>query len=130
MRQILCSLCICFAVTTGANAQNITAKLIHLHDDLHLGAAQENGWRAYTDAIAPDPQAEARHHATQQLLGELTTPRRIALIDATMQADIADMRRQGDAVAAFYATLSPDQQKIFDRETNPETQLQSDPSND
>jgi len=48
---------------------------------------------------------------------QLKTPRRIALIDATMDQDVADFRRKGEAVTAFYARLTPDQQVIFDRET-------------
>ena len=51
------------------------------------------------------------------MLPQLTTPRRIALIDAAMERDVADFRRQGDAVTAFYGRLAPDQQAIFDRET-------------
>jgi hypothetical protein len=36
-----------------------------------------------------------------------------------MAADEADFHRYGAAVTAFYATLSPEQQRTFDRETLP-----------
>jgi hypothetical protein len=100
-------------------AQAVSAELIRLHDDLHLTVAQEADWRDYTRAIAPDPQSEARHRATQEMLPLIPTPRRIALIQATMAQDEADFRRQGAAVIAFYGKLTPDQQRTFDRETLP-----------
>jgi hypothetical protein len=34
-----------------------------------------------------------------------------------MRSDLQEMERRGDALKAFYATLSPDQQATFDRET-------------
>jgi hypothetical protein len=35
------------------------------------------------------------------------------------EENLAGMRRRGDAQKTFYATLSPQQQKIFDRDTLP-----------
>jgi hypothetical protein len=104
-------------MASGAGAQTPPDALLRLHDALNLTADQEDAWRGYTAAIAPSREAAARREATQEMLPKLTTPRRIALIDATMEQDVADFRRQGDAVTAFYARLTPDQQAIFDRET-------------
>lgn len=101
----------------GALAQQPPAGLDQLHDALHLSAAQEPAWRAYTSALTSNEGAEARHHATQQLLPTLPTPRRIALIDATMEQDLVDLRRQGQAVDVFYNQLTPQQQQVFDRQT-------------
>ncbi|WP_293383411.1 Spy/CpxP family protein refolding chaperone [Phenylobacterium sp.] len=100
-------------------AQAVNADLIRLHDELHLTETQEPAWRDYTNAIAPDPQTEARHRATEELLPMVPTPRRIALIEATMAQDDLAFRKQGEAVKAFYALLTPEQQKVFDRETLP-----------
>ena len=97
--------------------QPVTAELIRLHDDLRLSDDQEGAWRAYTLAIAPSPDALARHRATSELLPLVPTPRRLALIEATMLQDSLDFKRQSVAVNAFYATLTPDQQKVFDRDT-------------
>ncbi|HEY2753539.1 Spy/CpxP family protein refolding chaperone [Phenylobacterium sp.] len=99
--------------------QAVTAKLIRLHDELRLSDGQEGAWHDYTMAIAPDPQAIARHRATTELLPLVPTPRRIALIEATMAQDAIDFRRESAAVSAFYARLTPQQQQIFDRETLP-----------
>lgn len=103
----------------GAGEQAISADLIRLHDDLQLTDSQETAWRAYTTAIAPNPETEARHQATSQLLPLVPTPRRIALIEATMAQDDQDFRRQGAAVNAFYGQLTPEQQQVFDRDTLP-----------
>lgn len=97
----------------------VSAQLARLHADLRLTPAQEAAWAAYTGAIAPSAEVEARHRATDRMLPSLTTPRRIALIAATMAADEADFRKQGAAVNAFYDQLTPAQQKTFDDETLP-----------
>lgn len=130
MRLFLSSLCVALGLTLaqagGAAAQQAPQRLSQLHDALHLTADQEAAWRAYAAAVTPDPMAQARHQATEKMIPGLTTPRRIALIDATMAQDIDEFRRQGQAVDAFYARLTPDQQKTFDRETVPAAP----PSND
>jgi hypothetical protein len=115
---LILSLCVPGAALAAQQA--VTAELIRLHDALHLTAAQEAAWTRYTQAIAPNSQAEARHQAADSLMSTLTTPRRIALISATMAADEADFRRYASAVTAFYGTLTPSQQLTFDRETLPQ----------
>jgi hypothetical protein len=107
-----------FAVWAGA-ASAQAPDLSALHDALHLTAPQEDAWRAYTSAIAPDPEAAARHRAAAMMIPTLPTPRRVDLIDAEMAEDQAVVRRQGEAVKAFYATLTPEQQRAFDRQTAP-----------
>ena len=117
----------CLGVMTGGAAlagqppgeQPVTAELIRLHDDLRLSDGQEADWRAYTLAVAPSRDMIARHRATSELLPLVPTPRRIALIEATMAQDNLDFKRQSAAVNAFYGKLTPDQQKVFDRETLP-----------
>jgi periplasmic protein CpxP/Spy len=118
---MILSLCFCLAVGSGALAQTQSQtseeRLSRLHDSLNLSAAEEPAWRDYVAALASNQQAPARRRATQELLPQLTTPRRIALIDATMQQDLADLHREGQAVLTFYNRLTPDQQRIFDRDT-------------
>lgn len=120
-------LSLCLAMASGAFAQTQTPaeRLNRLHDSLNLSAAEDPAWRDYVAAVAANPQGPARRRATQQLLPTLTTPRRIALIGATMEQDVADLRRQGQAVLSFYSHLTPDQQAIFDRATVPPAPDQS-----
>ena len=118
MRAMALGLGVAAIFATSAIAQQgPTPANTALHEALGLTAAQEQDWRTYTSAMTASPELVARHHATDLLLPQLTTPRRIALIEATMAADDADWRRQGQAVNAFYARLTADQQRIFDRET-------------
>lgn len=120
MRWALVSLSLCLLPFAAMAAEPaVDAQLTRLHDDLRLTPSQEAAWSAYTRAIAPNPELEARHRATDQMLPSLTTPRRISLIAATMAADEADFRKQGAAVSAFYEDLTPQQQKTFDAETAP-----------
>jgi hypothetical protein len=108
---------VCLTLAGAAAADPMSPD--ELHSSLHLTPAQEPAWRAYQAAISPDPAARTRQQATQMLLPTLTTPRRIDLLDAQMDATLAAMRRQGEAVKAFYATLTPAQQHAFDAATAP-----------
>lgn len=92
-------------------------QLSQLHDALRLSPQQEPAWRAYAASLAPDPAMEARRRSAAEMMPKLTTPRRVDLINAEMAQDMASMRRQGEAVKAFYAQLSPQQQSTFDRIT-------------
>jgi hypothetical protein len=51
---------------------------------------------------------------------QIPTPRRLALMEATMADELADFRRERAAVEAFYNRLTPDQQRTFDRDTAPQ----------
>jgi hypothetical protein len=90
-----------------------------LHDSLHLTAAQEPAWQSFQAASQPDPQQAARSRAAQAMLPHLTSPQRVDLSIAAMEADLQTMQARGAALKAFYATLSPGQQQIFDRQTLP-----------
>ncbi len=127
MRRSILAICLCLAVPSWGMAQasgsgDMRQSLSRLHDELHLSAAQEAAWRSYEAAIEGDAQADARRRSAGQLLPTLPTPRRIALIDATMTSDLADFRRQSQAVLAFYNQLTGAQQKTFDRVTLPPRQ--------
>lgn len=107
------------AASAQQGPQPVNAALIRLHDDLRLSSDQEGDWKEYTLAVAPNADVLARHRATSELLPLVPTPRRIALLEATMAQDSLDFKRQGAAVDAFYGKLSPEQQRVFDRDTQP-----------
>jgi hypothetical protein len=122
MRWAFLTLSLCLTPAAAAAQPldtTVTPQLSRLHAALQLSPAQEPAWTAYTRAISPNPDVEARHRATDSLLPTLPTPRRIALIAATMQADEADFRHQGVAVNAFYLQLTPSQRRTFDDQTLP-----------
>ena len=103
----------------GGDAQS---EIANLHAALRLTAGQEAAWRTFVAASQPDAQQQARERSAQQMLPGLTAPQRVDLSLAAMEADIDTLRERGRALKAFYATLTPAQQKVFDRETVPNQQ--------
>ena len=101
---------------------DVQSQLASLHAALQLNAGQEAAWRAFAAASGPDPQQQARERSAQQMLPGLTSPQRVDLSLAAMEADLDSMRERGRALKAFYASLTPAQQKIFDSQTLPRQQ--------
>ncbi len=87
---------------------------------LKLTTAQEGAWTTFTAAIKPPADMFARR-ADFEALAKLPTPERIDKMNALHTQHVADMNtamaKRGDATKAFYATLTPEQQKVFDAST-------------
>ena len=86
---------------------------------LKITPAQEGAWTAFTAAMQPPADKDARPASGQRAeLDKLTTPQRIdkmrEIRTQRMTAMTALMDKRGDAAKAFYAALSPEQQKTFD----------------
>ena len=93
-----------------------------LHAALHITPQQESAWAAYR-AAAPSPAVtEQRRNAAAQMFPTLTSPRRIDLVEAEMRQELTELQRQSAALKALYATLSPEQQRVFDERTLPPEQ--------
>ena len=121
MRTLITGVCLGLVLAgTAAAQQPASSELSKLHDDLRLTSAQAGAWQQYVAAMDDGGQMQARRQAAEQMLPQIPTPRRLALMDATMSDELADFRRQSAAVQAFYARLTPDQQRIFDRDTAPQ----------
>jgi periplasmic protein CpxP/Spy len=88
-----------------------------LHDALRIRPDQEQAWQSFQRASTPSDQDDAQHRDTYERMGQLRAPQRMDLAIQMMRSDLQGMERRGDALKAFYGTLSPDQQAIFDRET-------------
>ena len=82
---------------------------------LQLTPAQEPAWNGFVQSMQPN--AEPRHARLDwQGMDKLTTPERIDRMRAMHAQRGAEMERRGEAVKAFYAQLTPAQQKTFDAE--------------
>lgn len=80
---------------------------------LQLTPAQEPAWNGFVQSMQPN--AEPRHARLDwQGMDKLTTPERIDRMRAMHAQRGAEMERRGEAVKAFYAQLTPAQQKTFD----------------
>jgi hypothetical protein len=84
---------------------------------LKLTPAQEGAWTTYIAAMKPPADLVAKR-AEHDELAKLPTPERIDKMKALRTQHMADMTaamdKRGDATKAFYATLTPEQQKTFD----------------
>lgn len=90
---------------------------------LKITPAQEGAWTAFTASMQPPARmmgGERPLAAQHAELASLTTPERIdkmkALRTERMAQRNAEMDKRGEATKAFYAALSPEQQKTFDTE--------------
>lgn len=101
----------------GAQQPSDTMYLNRLHSDLGLNQAQESAWQAFQQAYRVDPRDMAQEREAEQRMPSLTGPQRMDLAIQMAEQDLAGMRRRGEALKAFYATLSPEQQRTFDRDT-------------
>jgi hypothetical protein len=122
LRAATVSILAALALSPAAYAQSRAPDLHRLHDALNLSAAQEEAWNAFQTASEPNPQDEARDRTAAQMMSGLHAPQRVDLSIAAMKADLDTLEHRGEALKTFYATLSPDQQTVFDRETAPREQ--------
>lgn len=89
---------------------------------LSITPAQEGAWTRFTAAMQPPARMMGERPMAGQRaeLAKLTTPERIdkmrALRTQRMAEMTAEMDKRGEATKAFYAALSPEQQKTFDAE--------------
>lgn len=92
-----------------------------LKAQLKLTAAQEGAWTTYTAAMKPPADLITKRLAERAELDKLSTPERIDKMKALRTQHMADMNAamdtRGDATKAFYATLTPEQQTVFEANT-------------
>lgn len=91
-----------------------------LKAQLKLSPAQEAAWTTFTAAMKPSGAMLANRPDHAQLAKQ-TTPERIDAMQALHTRRMADMSaamtQRGEATKAFYAVLTPEQQKVFDAST-------------
>lgn len=91
-----------------------------LKAQLKLTPAQEGAWTTFTAAMKPTGAMLANRPDREQL-AKLSTPERIDTMQALHTKRMADMTaamaQRGEATKAFYAVLTPEQQKAFDAST-------------
>ena len=90
---------------------------------LKITPAQEAAWATYTAAMQPPEHMAMGAGPTPEQRAEfdkLSTPERIDKMRALRNQRMAEMNaamdKRGEATKAFYAALTPEQQKTFDAE--------------
>jgi protein CpxP len=81
---------------------------------LKLTNEQEAAWKDYSTAL--QGPKKARPQLDQAEWAKLTTPERMDKMLALRTEREAQMRQRMDATKAFYATLTPQQQQVFDQQ--------------
>jgi len=110
----------CCLLTVPAHAQPSEAQILQrLHGSLMLSPAQEGPWQTLEQAYALDPHELLQRRNAAATMRTLSAPQRVDLSVNLSKADLESLERRGAALKAFYGTLSPQQQSIFDRETLP-----------
>ena len=80
---------------------------------LQLSPAQEGAWNTFAASIRPAPM----QRPDRAEFARLTTPERIDRMKQMRAQRMAEMDKRADATKTFYATLNPQQQKVFDEAT-------------
>lgn len=87
-------------------------QLSELKSQLHLQNTQEAAWTNFTQAMVHPPRFD---RIDRQTLSNMTTPERLAHMQAQSVVRNEHNKKRIDGTLAFYANLNPDQQKIFDQ---------------
>ena len=93
--------------------ERMASRLAAFKQKLNLSAGQEAAWNNYMAALKPAGMKRPDHAE----LAKLTTPERIDRMRALRAERLAEMDKRGEATKTFYASLTPDQKKVFDAET-------------
>lgn len=86
-------------------------RMAELKRTLQITAGQEAAWSSFAHAMRPPAQ---RQRPDREALARMATPDRIDHLRALRGERMAEMDRRGEATKAFYATLTAEQQKVFD----------------
>ncbi|GAB3462287.1 hypothetical protein GCM10027321_23830 [Massilia terrae] len=97
-------------------AQHMKERAQKLHDALQLSAAQEPAWTTFVGAMHPaHPEAKRGEFRG---LAQLPAPQRMQKMIELSKQRTARMESRLAALNTFYATLTPQQKKVFDEQTS------------
>lgn len=101
--------------------QRMTEQMVKRQADLKaalkLTAGQETAWNAFTAAMKP-PAMDGKTLPNREEMAKLTTPQRLEKMQALKAERDARITQRMEATKAFYATLTPEQQKVFDEQAH------------
>jgi periplasmic protein CpxP/Spy len=107
----------CQGMDNGPRAERMQKKMgqhqQQLKAALKLTGEQETAWKDYSASL--QGQKNAKPQLDRAEWAKLTTPERMDKMMALRTEREAHMRQRMDATKAFYATLTPQQQQVFDQ---------------
>lgn len=89
-------------------------RLNNLHTVLRLRPNQEGAWRTFVQDTTMDRAEWGDPRQQMDAMRTMTTPQRLDMMVQHMDQHAAAFHKRADATKAFYAQLSPEQQKVFD----------------
>lgn len=93
--------------------ERMAKRLAAFKQKLQITAAQEGAWNTFAAALKPTPM----QRPDRAEMAKLSTPERIDRMRALRTSHMAEMDKRADATKVFYATLTPEQKKVFDDTT-------------
>lgn len=100
----------------AAMQQRFDRHMAELKQSLQLTPAQDDAWKQFNDAMRPSAAGHPRHEPAA--MEKLTTPQRLDQMQAMRKQHLDQMDKHEAATRAFYARLTPEQQKRFDAQTS------------
>lgn len=87
-----------------------------LHDSLKITAAQEPAWKTFTDSMHPQEAMMPPAKMSHEEMEKMSAPDRLEKHLAMQQKHLEMMQTHLAALKAFYAVLTPEQQKVMNKE--------------
>jgi len=101
----------------------LDARNAALKTQLKITSSQEAAWNAYTDAMKPGAGMMNHQRPDPAEMAKLTTPERLDKMQQLRAQHMSDMTvamdKHATATKALYASLTPEQQKLFDAAAMP-----------
>jgi Spy/CpxP family protein refolding chaperone len=95
-------------------AEHMAKRQAELHDALKLSASQEQAWASFVASHKPAEHAQRPDRA--QWAG-LSAPQRMEKMIEMQKQRTTRMEERLAALNTFYATLTPEQKKVFDQQS-------------
>lgn len=99
----------------AAMQKRFDQRMTALKQSLQLTPAQEPAWTEFSSAMRPP--ATPPQMPDRAAMEKMTTPQRLDQMQALRKQHLSRMEQREAATRAFYARLSPEQQKRFDDHT-------------
>ena len=94
--------------------QRLQRRMESLKRILQISPAQDGAWNNWVAAMRPDPRSMEQRHRMREEFSRLSTSVRLVRLCVLRSLCFVLLVRRADATTAFYAQLTPPQQKAFD----------------
>jgi len=95
----------------------IEERMAELHKELKLTPAQEADWNTWSAKIKEIREAKKQSRPDREAMKNLPAPERLEKMIAHNKAKQTYLEEALAATKTFYATLTPEQRKVFDDKT-------------